>query len=119
MATRPPVVPPPDGDLEPASDWNGIANTIGAILNPLARQQADVQKHAIDADVEKYRIATAANERYARRRFYGGLILALIAAAGIAGLFIAGQPEFARTVLTFLGGAASGVGLSKAIQRVR
>lgn len=118
MATRPPVLPP-DEDLQPAPDWEGVARTIGNIINPLARQQADVQKHAIDADVQKYRLATDANERYARRRLYVALILSLVIAGGIAAFVIAGQPQLAERVLTFIAGALMGAGSVKVVQRVR
>jgi hypothetical protein len=67
-----------------ARDIEGLTRAIGAVINPLAQQQGETQKRAIDADVEKYRIATDAGKQRTKFGFTLSFTLLLIVAGVVA-----------------------------------
>ena len=108
---------PPEGP--PSGDIEAIARAIGAVINPLAQQQAVVQQSAIQADVEKFKIATNAREQQSKRGFILAII-AIIVVSSVIGAFVwAGQYQLALYALAFVAGAVTGAGGIKAIERAR
>lgn len=117
------VLPPQSPELPApppgSNDYEGLIRTIGAVLNPLAQQQSEVQRQAIHADLEKFKLADARKERQAWRSFILALVVVLIVAGGIGAFLWAGQYQFALYALTFLAGAVTGAGGIKAFERTR
>lgn len=106
-------------DIPPSGDIEAIARAIGAVINPLAQQQAVVQQSAIQADVEKFKIATDARERQAKRSFVLAILVLTVVSSVIGAFVWASQYQFALYALAFIAGALTGAGGIKAIERAR
>lgn len=96
-------------ELIPAgSDLEQITTAIGALINPMATAQAEVQKHAINAETERMKISAATNEAQSKREFISEVIVLLIIAGVIIAAFTAAFLREQWPILTHLGTAALG-----------
>jgi hypothetical protein len=103
-----------------AQNVNELAQLIGALINPLAQQQASTQQAAIQADVRKFEIAHATGRSNARYGFITVMALILIFAGVIAALMASDRFELAVNAfhlgLGAIVGFLAGRDLSREIQ---
>jgi hypothetical protein len=109
----------PHGEGAAPGDWENLLKMAGTILGPLAQNQAEVQKRAIEADLEKHRLMSEHAEREAKRRFVFTMVIVAVVAAGLGAFIWVGQYQFAKEALIFVAGALVGAGGLKAVQQVR
>lgn len=105
---EPEVIKPSEGNLDIA----GLASLVGGFLGPLAEQQASVQKHAIDADLEKHRLTVQLTGQTSNRGFILSVCLLALAGGTLAALISAGKYDLAANVLWYIGGGLSGYGMA-------
>jgi hypothetical protein len=101
------------------AEWEALAKTIGAVINPLAQQQADVQKRAIDANLERERLAMETRRDDSKRFFYLSAGALVVIAVVSGGLLFAGQYQLAMSALSFIAGVAAGYGVGRTRQSVQ
>jgi hypothetical protein len=99
-------------ELQPA-EIEALARAATTVLTPLVQEQAATQRQAVDADLEKFRIASGERAQHLKRSFVFSFAMLVLGAGTIAGFFVTGQYQFAFQSFTFFAGMAAGYGLGR------